>query len=66
MTIEKYYQARAKNLVDTLFEKGLFNDSLSRDDMRAVENLIAFEYQSSADSVKRTSEFLANIKETNL
>lgn len=62
MQIEKYYQARAKFLVDMLFDKGLFIEGVSRDDMQAVEDLIAFEYQSSANSIKRSTEFLAKIK----
>lgn len=58
MNIEKYHQVRAKHLIDTLFDKGLFAEGVSRDDMQSVENLIAFEYQSNADSAKKIAEFL--------
>ncbi len=61
--IEKYYQVRAKHLVDLLFDKRLFADGVSRDHMQSVEDLIAFEYQSSADSEKRVAEFLTKIKQ---
>lgn len=60
--IEPHYQARAKHIVDMLFDKGLFADGVSRDDMKALEDLIAFEYQSSADSTKRLIEILAKVK----
>lgn len=60
--IEPHYQQRAKHLVDLLFDKGLFKESVSRDDMQAVEDLIAFEYQSSADSVERAVKLLQKIK----
>jgi hypothetical protein len=40
----------------------LFKEGVTRDDMQAVENLIAFEYQSSADSAKRLVEILSRIK----
>lgn len=61
MQIEKYYQVRAKYLVDMLFDKGLFADGVSRDNMQAVEDLIAFEYQSSATSAKRCAEFMSKL-----
>lgn len=57
--IEPYYQARAKHLVDLLFDSGLFNENVTRDKMQAVEDLVAFEYQSSADTAKRLAEFFA-------
>jgi len=57
--IEPYNQAKAKHLVDLLFDKGLFADGVSRDDMQSVEDLIAFEYQVNADSAKRCAEFFA-------
>ncbi len=57
--VETHYQARAKHLVDTIFDAGLFNDNITRDKMQAVEDLIAFEYQSSADTSKRLADFHA-------
>lgn len=57
--IEPYYQARAKFLVDSLFDNKLFRDDVTRDKMQAVEDLIAFEYQSSADTAQRLADFHA-------
>lgn len=56
---EKYYQVRAKTLVDSLFDNGFFKEGITRDKMQAVEDLVAFEYQSSADTAKRLAEFFA-------
>lgn len=60
--IETYYQERAKKLVDMLFDGKLFNEKVTRDHMQSVEDLIAFEYQSNADSTKRCLEIMAKIK----
>lgn len=64
MKIQKHHKERAKHLVDLLFNKGLFAEDVSRDDMQAVEDLIAFEYQSNETSVKRCLDFLQKIKKT--
>ena len=66
MKIEKYYQEQAKRLVDMLFNKGIFADGVSRDAMQSVEDLIAFEYQSSINSYERGQEFLKKMKKLGL
>lgn len=46
------------------FDKGLFTD-MYQDDVQAVEDLVAFEYQSSATSAKRCAELLGKLKKGN-
>lgn len=60
--IAPFYQARAKYLVDLLFDASLFKEGVTRDHMQSIEDMIAFEYQASADSAKRLVEILSRIK----
>lgn len=61
--IDKYYQNEAKRIVDNLFDAKVFNPSLTRDDMQNLEDLIAFYFQTFADSVRKTIEFTNSIEE---
>jgi len=60
--IAQYYQLRARELVDTLFDNKLFDERLTRDNLQSIEDLIAYEYQSFADSNRRTLEILSKLK----
>lgn len=64
--IEGYYQNEAKRLVDTLFDGGFFKERITRDDMKGVEDLIAYILQSNAQSARKTADFMArwNLKKS--
>jgi len=63
MKIEPYYQAQAKQLVDHLFDKGYFSDTLSRDGMDDVEGLIALYLQLGAESSARCAAMSKKFKQ---
>lgn len=60
--IEPHYQAQAKRLVDVLFDKGYFSDTLSRDGMDDVEGLLALYLQLGAESAARCAEMNKKFK----
>lgn len=64
--IEMYYQNEAKQLVDTLFDGGLFKEGVTRDNMKGIEDLIAYILQSNAQSARKTADFMArwNLKKS--
>ena len=47
---ELYYKLRGKELVDMLFDKELLHPDLSRDGMDAVEDFVAWMYQSQCET----------------
>ncbi len=51
--IEPYYRSQGKQLVDCLFDKGFLSESLSRDGMDIIEELLAFYLQVGANSAAR-------------
>jgi hypothetical protein len=55
--IEPYYQARAKRLVDSLFDLGLLSESLSRDGITGIEGLVALYFQQIAESSAKCAGF---------
>jgi|WetSurMetagenome_2_1015567.scaffolds.fasta_scaffold47201_1 hypothetical protein len=60
--IEPYYQAQAKNLIDTLFDLGLLSESLSRDGLDSIEGLVALHFQQIAQSSARCAGFAKRYK----
>ena len=61
--IEPHYQAQAKMLVDGLFDGGFFSETLSRDGMNDVEDLLAFFLQTAAESATRCAIMNKKFKE---
>ncbi len=57
------FKAEAKMLVDTLFDKGLFQDQLTRDDMNAVEDFIGSAMSMRYESEKKVREIMKKIKD---
>ena len=55
--IEPYYQGLAKNLVDTLFDLGLLSESMSRDGIDGVEDLVGLHFQQIATSAAKCAGF---------
>lgn len=47
---EPFYQNRAKEFIDMLFDKGYFREDVSRDGMQQVENFLGWYFQSQCQS----------------
>ncbi len=62
-TVEPYYQKRAESIVDMLFDSQLFNTSLSRKELQAVEDYIAYEFQSGISNGIKLKATIARSKE---
>lgn len=60
--IEIFYQNQAKQIIDTMFDSKVFNEKLTRDNIQGFEDLLAFYFQSQADSVKKCVEFTNSLK----
>lgn len=60
-TIEPYYQAEAKRIIDSMFDCKVFNEKMTRDDMKAYEDLLAYYFQSQNDSTKKATELLVSL-----
>ena len=56
------FRNEAKGLVDVLFDNGLFIDTITRDDMISVEDLIQFYLSSSFDSHLTMEKIVRKLK----
>jgi hypothetical protein len=56
--VEPYYQKRSESIVDMLFDAKLFADNLTRKDLQAIEDYIAFELQTGIDGAIRIKEIM--------
>jgi hypothetical protein len=63
---DKVFKEDAKQLVDTVFEKGWFKSEITRDDMNSIEDLITYLLQSRFDSYKRIKDITDKINKTKL
>jgi hypothetical protein len=61
----KYFKDDAKQLVDQLFDAKMFKESISRDDMNAIEDLIEFLLQSRFDSYIKIEKINERLKSDN-
>jgi hypothetical protein len=61
--IEAYYQIRAKEIIDSMFDCKIFNEKMSRDDMNGFEDLMAFHFQCFAESNRKMADFQAKWKD---
>lgn len=59
---EKIFKQDAKSIVDLAFESKLFKDSVTRDHMNALEDLIEYMLSSRLESYKRTEKLLEDLK----
>ena len=60
MNKENQFQLDAKNLVDLAFNNKLFKENVSRDQMNALEEYVAFVLQSKYDSYVKINKLLQN------
>lgn len=57
---EPYYQKRAESIVDMLFDAKLFSDNLTRKDLQAIEDYIAYEFHSGINGALRIKEIISS------
>lgn len=57
--IEPYYQGEAKRFVDSMFDSKVFSEKLTRDNIQAYEDLLAFYMQSHAHNAQKIADFRA-------
>ncbi len=62
--VEPFYQIRAKEIIDMLFDKGYFREDVSRDGMNKVEDFLAWSFQAQCDSAIRCSELVKKVKQS--
>jgi ATP-dependent Clp protease adapter protein ClpS len=60
--IEPYYQKQAKDFVDMLNDNKIVNPDLSRNDLRTVEDYVAYLLQSQANMASKTAVMLERLK----
>lgn len=62
--VDKSHQIKWKEIVDWLFDKRVFNEKMTRDDLQSVEDLIAYYLQCEYNSVIRYTEFKLKLTRT--
>lgn len=60
--IEKNNQDYAKGIVDTLFDSKVFRESITRDNLSTVEEVIAIHLQHNQDTFKKVYPLLQKLK----
>jgi len=60
--IEPFYQAQAKQIIDSMFDNKVFNEKMTRDDMKGYEDLLAYYFQSHASTARKCAEFSQKLK----
>ena len=63
---EKIFKQYAKRIVDLAFDKTLFRNEITRDDMNGFEELINFLLSSNYESYKRSEKFLESLNKPSI
>ena len=61
--VERVYRLKAREFIDSLFDKGYFAKEIKRADMRAVESLLGFLFQSKVNIALKGQELLRKVRE---
>ena len=61
--IEPYYRKQAQWFIDMLFDKGYFDRDTTREDMRQAEELLAYQFQSQAETAASGERLLRRVRE---
>ena len=61
--VDAFYQHRAKETVDMLFDKRFLNDDLDRETVNRLEDFLGWLFQSQAESAVRTAELNAKFRD---
>ena len=60
---EPYYLRIAVNIIDSLFDMGYFDDKVTRQDLRNVDELLGFVLQSQAEIAVKAALLTRRIRE---
>ena len=60
--VEPFYQIRAKEIIDMLFDKGYFREDVSRNGMDEVENFLAWTLKVQCDMAVRCALLVKGMK----
>ncbi len=60
MPTDTRYKSDAKGIVDSIYDAKIFKDTLTRDDISAIEEYIEFCLKSNFESYKRVDEIMKN------
>lgn len=63
--IEQFYQIRAKEIIDLLFDKNYFREDVSRDDMQGIEDFLAWSFKTQCESAVKCAELSKRARELN-
>lgn len=63
METNNIFKQDAKSIADTLFETKIFKDSLTRDELNTIEELIGYCMSVRFDSILRAEKLFKQIKE---
>lgn len=61
--VEKFYLIRGEELIDNLFQKGYFREDVSRKELRQLDELVGWLFQSYAQSAVNIDRVTRKIKE---
>lgn len=61
--IEEFYQRKAKDLVNLLFDKRFLSDDLSRESIDWLEDYLGFVFQSEANMAAKCAVLSASLRE---
>jgi hypothetical protein len=62
--VDPFYRHRAKEIVDTLFDKRLLNDNLDRDTIGRLEDFLGFLFQSLCESAVKSAELSVKFRDS--
>lgn len=60
--VEPYYMKRSEEFIDMLFDKGYFGKDLKRKDMRDVEELLGYLFQSQCQSAVKVDQMTRKVR----
>ena len=60
--IEKHYRHQARDIVDLLHDSKFINEDVTRQQMRVIQDYIAYIIQSSANRAVRLKEFTREVR----
>ena len=58
---EEYFKQDSKQVIDMIFDAKMFKDDMTRDDMKAVEDLLCYLLESKFDTYKRLAKLMESI-----
>lgn len=62
--VEPFYQARAKDVTNMLFDKRFLRDDLDRESLNRLEDFLGYCFQSQAESAVKCAELKAKFRDS--